>query len=187
MNVHASFRLAVLAGTFIGAALAAPAVAAQTAAPGPPPPACAGPEHRQFDFWVGRWDVYRTGDTKLRAHSLIETLYGGCVIRENWMPLQGTGGGSLNHYDPNDGRWHQTWMDSTNSRVLFEGGLADGKMVLAGFWKNANGPGKDGLVRMTYSKLDGGAVRQFGEISTDHGLSWSPFFDFTYRLSAAAK
>ena len=53
------------------------------------PPACAGPEHRQFDFWVGHWDVYPTGKRKLVAHSLIEKLYAGCAIRENWMPLGG--------------------------------------------------------------------------------------------------
>ena len=162
-------------------------------APTAPPAACTGPEHRQFDFWVGRWDVYRTGETILRAHSLIEKLYGGCVIREHWTPLRTatagslTGGGNLNHYDTVQRRWHQTWMDSSNARVVFEGGLVDGRMVITGFWSNANGPGKDGLVRMTYSRLDGGAVRQFGEISSDDGLSWSPFFDFTYRRNAAVK
>lgn len=147
----------------------------------PPPPPCRAPEHRQFDFWVGDWDVYRTGTDTHTARSLIEKLYGGCTIRENWMPAKGTGGGSLNMYDPADGRWHQTWHDSSNARVEFDGGFVRGKMVLAGFWENANGPGKDGLVRMTYSPSDGGSVRQFGEISTDHGLSWSPFFDFTYK------
>jgi hypothetical protein len=165
------------------AALAGPAPG-QTATPAPPPAACTGPEHRQFDFWVGDWDVYPTGKSNLVAHSLIEKLYAGCVVRENWMPLKGTPGGSFNHFDRVDSRWHQVWMDASNSRVAFDGGLVDGKIVLTGFWKNANGPGQDGLVRMTYGTLAGGAVRQFGEISTDHGLSWRPFFDFTYKKSA---
>ena len=34
-----------------------PAVAQSTAAPNPPPPACAAAEHRQFDFWIGDWEV----------------------------------------------------------------------------------------------------------------------------------
>ena len=168
--------------------LAATASSAQTppqAAAPPMPAACAGPEHRQFDFWVGYWDVYPTGKDKLVAHSLIEKLYGDCVVRENWMPLKGTPGGSLNHYDRDQGRWHQTWLDAGNARVEFDGGIVDRKMVLQGFWKGANGPGKDGLVRMTYSNDGEGAVRQFGEISTNHGVSWAPFFDFTYRKSAS--
>ena len=180
-----------LVGLLIAASAAAqtppPAQPPQAAPAPPPPPACAGAEHGQFDFWVGRWDVYPARSTSLTAHSLIEKLHGGCVIRETWMPLQGGGGGSLNHFDRAEGRWHQTWIGSTNDRVEFQGGLVDGKMVLTGFWKNANGPGKDGLVRMSYSQLGGGEVRQFGEISTDHGVSWSTFFDLTYKRSAAAK
>jgi hypothetical protein len=175
--------IGALANVVVAAVLASSALA-QTA-PASPPPACAGPEHEQFDFWVGQWGVYPTGKPNLVAHSLIEKLYGGCVVRENWMPLKGTPGGSLNHFDRDDRRWHQVWMDAANARVAFDGGLVDGRMVLTGFWKGANGPGQDGVVRMTYSKLAVGSVRQFGEISTDHGLSWQPFFDFTYKRSAA--
>ena len=143
--------------------------------------ACKTPQHRQFDFWVGTWDVSPTGQEKLVARSLVENLYGGCVIRENWMPISGTAGGSLNTYDPADDRWHQVWMDAGNARVSFEGYFADGQMILTGDWRGAQGPGKDGLVRMTYSRLDGGAVRQLGQISTDKGATWKPYFDFTYR------
>jgi hypothetical protein len=162
---------------------------AQAAAvpPTTPPPACTGPEHRQFDFWVGEWQVTQTGKRDVVATSLIEKLYGGCAVRENWMPIKGTVGGSLNNYVREDGRWHQTWVDSSNSRVEFSGGLTDGRMVLTGFWKGVNGPGKDALIRMTYSKNADGSVRQHGEQSTDHGLSWSTNFDFTYHPKAAAK
>jgi hypothetical protein len=153
--------------------------ASPPAPPAPPPPACAGAVHRQFDFWVGEWSVTPTGTEQPVANSLIEKLYGGCAIRENWMPLKGAGGGSLNNYV--DGRWRQTWVDSSNARVEFEGGLADSKMVLTGLWKGVNGPGKDALIRMTYSKNADGSVRQHGEQSTDQGKSWSTNFDFTYH------
>lgn len=158
---------------------------AQTAASPPPapPPACTGPEHRQFDFWVGEWTVTPTGKANVVASSLIEKLYGGCAVRENWMPLKGTAGGSLNNYY--DGQWRQTWIDAANSRVDFTGGLVDGKMVLTGQWKGVLGPGKDALIRMTYSKNADGSVRQHGEQSTDGGKSWSTNFDFTYRPKAA--
>jgi hypothetical protein len=149
--------------------------------PAPQPPACTAPEHRQFDFWVGRWDVYPTGKDKLAGHSLIEKLYDGCAIRENWMPLGNAGGGSLNNYVTDQKVWRQTWLDSSNARVEFEGGLKGSAMVLTGFWKGANGPGQDGLVRMTYTRESGGSVRQLGELSRDDGKSWAPIFDFTYK------
>ena len=154
----------------------------QSSQPAPPPPACAGPEHNQFDFWVGEWTVTPTGKTNVVASSLIEKLYGNCAVRENWMPLKGTPGGSLNSYA--DGRWRQTWVDSSNSRVDFVGGLANGKMVLTGDWKGVNGPGKDAIIRMSYSKNADGSVRQHGEQSTDYGLTWSTNFDFTYHPKA---
>ena len=166
-------------------ATSASASAQTTTAPAPPPPACTGPEHRQFDFWVGYWDVYPTGKPKPVAHSLIERLYAGCTIRENWMPLSGTPGGSLNNYSPEDKRWHQTWLDSSNSRAEFAGGLVGNKMVLLGFWRGFNGPGQDGWVRMTYTPNADGSVRQLGEASTDHGLTWQPNFDFTYKKSSS--
>jgi len=152
---------------------------APPAPPAPPPPACATPEHRAFDFWVGAWDVYATGTERLVAHSLIERRYNGCAIRENWMPLKGAGGGSLSGYDSGDGQWHQSWIDSSGARVLFDGGMQGDAMVLTGNWRGvANG--KDGIVRMTYSREPGGGVRQKGDVSTDGGATWAPSFDFLY-------
>ena len=166
------FRLVLLG--FSGALIHAPAAAQNGQG-------CKTPQHRQFDFWVGTWDVSPTGQDTVVARSLIENIYGGCVIRENWTPISGNPGGSMNTYDPADGRWHQVWMDSGNARVSFEGYFAEGKMILTGDWRGAQGAGKDGLVRMTYSQLEGGAVRQLGQISTDKGATWKPYFDFTYR------
>ena len=155
-------------------------LAAQAAAPAPPPaaaasqPPCAAEENRQFDFWVGKWDVYPTGKDKLVAHSLIEKVYNGCGVRENWMPLSNQTGGSLNIYLPEEKHWEQFWIDSGGSRAVFTGGWNGKAMVIQGKWA---GP----LVRISYSKNADGSVRQFGEQSTDEGKSWAPSFDLTYR------
>ncbi len=155
--------------------------AAKPSSPPTPPPACDTPAHSGFDFWIGEWDVFPNGGQKQVARSKIEKLYAGCAIRENWMPLQGAGGGSFNSLDPVTGRWHQTWVGSSPGRVEFEGGMADGKMVLNGYWAAIGGPGKDGLVRMTYTAQDPDTVRQHGEVSYDYGLSWTTSFDLIYR------
>jgi hypothetical protein len=160
--------------------------AASAEAAPPAPPRCDSDAHAAFDFWVGEWDVYPKGSDDLVARSQIERLYNGCAIRENWMPLNGRDGGSLNSLDPETGLWHQTWIGSSPGRVEFTGGQVDAKMVLTGWWPGAGGPGVDGLVRMTYSREQGGAVRQRGELSTDHGLTWQPSFDFVYRPRGAA-
>jgi hypothetical protein len=157
-----------------------------SSSPSPPPqPACTATEHRQFDFWVGYWDVYPTGKDKLVAHSLIENLYDGCVIRENWLPLKGSGGSSLNSYFPDEKLWRQIWADSSNGWGTFEGSLQNGAMVLTGQWKNANGPGTQAFSRTTWSLNPDGSVRQHGEARGADGKSWSTSFDFTYRKSAS--
>lgn len=157
----------------IAAGLAAGCASAQSTSPAAPPsPPCAAAEYRQFDFWVGKWDVFGPKGKPVGT-SLIEKVYG-CGIRENWMPKSGQDGGSLSIYVPGQKRWEQFWIDSGGSRAQFTGGWNGKAMVLTGKW---GGP----LVRMTYTKNDDGSVRQFGEQSKDNGKSWSPSFDFTYR------
>jgi hypothetical protein len=156
------------------AAISSTAAAAQQPAAATAP--CAAAEYHQLDFWVGKWDVYPTGNNKLVAHSLIESVYG-CGIRENWMPLNNHPGGSLSVYVPADKHWEQFWVDSGGSRAFFTGGWDGKAMVITGKWA---GP----LVRMTYTKNADGSVRQLGEQSTDDGKNWSPSFDFTYRRAA---
>lgn len=175
-GAHTStFRARGACGGLLAAALLALASSAvQAQAPPPKPAPCDTPQHRQFDFWVGRWQVSPTGQDRVVAESLIEKLYNGCGIRENWMPKNGQTGGSLNIYLPAEKAWKQTWIDSAGTRADFTGGWNGEAMVLEGVW---GGP----LVRMTYTPNPDGSVRQLGEQSTDGGRTWGPSFDFTYR------
>ena len=174
--------LSIAAALLFAQAASATPAPTPTATPTPRSAPCAAGEFRALDFWVGDWDVYpaRFPD-RLVAHSKIEKLYDGCAIRENWMPLGGPGGGSLSGYDPATKRWHQTWIGQGGGVVQFEGGPVGGTMVLTGWWAGSGPNGEDGLTRMTYARLDGGAVRQHGEFSSDFGVSWVTTFDFTYR------
>lgn len=158
---------------------AAPASSAP--APSISPPACSTPAHDAFDLWVGEWDVFPAGRDTQVGTSKIERVSGGCAIRESWMPTRGGTGASLSMVNHNTGRWQQVWIGSDGTRVDFTGGPIAGKMVLTGYWEDVAGPGQDALVRMTYSTLDDGNVRQFGEASSDNGLSWQTIFDFIYR------
>ena len=159
--------------------------AGSAAAAGPAPAACSSAEHHQFDFWVGRWAVYANGkpDRKV-ADSLIEAVYGGCGVRENWMPLGGAGaGGSLSTYVPDRKAWRQFWIDAGGSAVDFTGGWTGGAMVLTGTWPQ---PGHDAqITRMTYTPLAGGSVEQKLETSDDAGRTWAPSDDLIYRPAPA--
>jgi len=144
---------------------------------------CNSAESRQFDFWVGRWSVSPNGHPEKHvADSLIEKLYQGCAIRENWSPLHSGGGGSLSSYVPEEHGWRQTWVDSAGARVDFTGGWTGSAMVLTGVWPQPGHPAQ--LTRMTYTAGADGSVRQLGETSDDGGKTWRPSFDFIYRKAA---
>ena len=163
----------------LSAVLLLQSTSAETPAQPAAPPACDTEGHAGFDFWVGDWDVFPNGrDTKV-ANSKIERKHNGCAVLENWMPLRGQGGTSLNHFDAESGQWYQKWVGSSPGAVEFVGGVTDGKMVLTGNWPQPGAP--QTLIRMSYSKIEDGSVRQHGEASTDHGLSWQTSFDFIYR------
>lgn len=161
------------------ALMTATAAAGQTSAP---PPACETPEHRQFDFWVGNWDVHRTDTNQRVARSLIEKLYGGCAVRENWMPIGGAGGGSLNSWRPAEKKWRQTWTDTGNNWNEYAGGMEAGMMVLTG--TSAKAAGTTVPVRMTYERKPDGSVVQTGYQSADGGKTWSLTYQYAYRSAA---
>ncbi|HEX5716930.1 MAG TPA: hypothetical protein VF179_12275 [Thermoanaerobaculia bacterium] len=157
----------ILAGAFI--AIECPA---QQAAP------CSAPQHRQFDFWFGDWEV-KNAAGNLAGTNRIESILGGCAIQENWQGTRGPNGTSLNLYAP-DGKWHQIWVDSQGNLVEVAGGLEEGKMVMRGTAPSQREPGKTVLRRATWTPLDGGRVRQLWEASFDDGKTWTVQFDGMY-------
>lgn len=137
---------------------------------------CEDSAHRQFDFWLGEWQVH-TPDGKLAGVNRIERAYGGCVLRESYITGRGFSGSSLNVYDAPRKVWHQTWVDSAGTLLLLEGGLSDGRMVLEG-----QTTGADARVvrhRITWTPNPDGSVRQFWE-STDAKGDWRTAFDGRY-------
>ncbi|HSV20020.1 MAG TPA: hypothetical protein VLR71_16520 [Casimicrobiaceae bacterium] len=152
----------------------APADAAAASKPG-----CATPEHHQFDFWVGRWDVFDAKTHARAGSSVIESVYGGCTLRENWSE-PGFTGGSLNTYDATDRQWHQTWTDSSGAWREFVGGMQGERMVLVWRHPSVKDAGKIVHVRMTFSRDADGSVRQYSDQSLD-GTQWIERYDYTYR------
>ena len=163
--------------------LAALAAVLAASVAGATPPPCSGAEHHQFDFWVGDWTVVRADNGKYAGQNRIESVLGGCALHENWVGAAGGKGNSYNAYDATRGVWHQTWVDSSGELLVLEGKLTDGKMVLAGEQKGADG--KPLINRITWSPLPDGTVRQRWDVSTDGGKSWSASFDGIYSRRGA--
>lgn len=150
---------------------------AQSPAPAPP---CSTPEYRQFDFWIGEWNV-RTPDGRLAGTNSIQRELGGCVLHERWTGERAMTGESFNIWSATRGGWHQTWVDSRGTLLLLDGGLEQGRMVLTG-----DGRAPDGSSirhRLTWQPLPDG-LRQLWETSRDEGRTWTVIFDGRYTRRA---
>jgi hypothetical protein len=138
--------------------------------------ACDASEHRQFDFWLGEWNV-RTPDGKLAGVNSIKREYDGCVLHERYSTARGYSGESLNMYDAGRKVWHQTWVDTSGALLLLEGSLRAGSMVLEGQSSDTNG--QVTKHRITWTPNPSGTVRQHWQ-STDAKGNWITAFDGTY-------
>ncbi len=137
---------------------------------------CEASEHRAFDFWLGEWQV-RTPDGKLAGVNRITSEYNGCVLHERYDTGRGYSGESLNAYDVGRKIWHQTWVDTSGTLLLLEGGMRNGSMVLEG--QTTGVDAKANRHRITWTPHSNGSVRQLWE-STDVKGQWAVAFDGLY-------
>ena len=152
----------------------------QTASPAPsapPPPgaACTPAAYRQFDFWIGEWDVVNqqppAGRTPPVSKSRISRILNGCAVLEEYETPGGYAGKSFNFRDK-AGRWNQVWIDNGGQPLFLKGGMEGQSMVL----RDESNP----INRITWSPVEGGKVRQHWETSKDGGKTWQTSFDGLY-------
>lgn len=141
-------------------------------------PCAALPEARQFDFWVGKWEV-RNPQGQLAGTNEIQLILGKCVLLENWTGQRGSSGKSINLYNQYKGFWQQTWVDDQGDVTEFVDGVYKDNVMRF----RAETRGRDGKTvqrRLSFTNLAPGKVRQFSEQSTDSGKTWSTEYDLTY-------
>jgi hypothetical protein len=147
-----------------------------TALAQPKPPALP-PEARQFDFWIGDWEV-TTPDGKPAGTNKIEPIAGSAGLLENWTGAGGFTGKSLNAYNASKKQWQQFWVGSGGGVLELSGGIVNGDMVLVG---EHDVRGAHLTEKITWTPHSDGSVRQHWEQSPDGGKTWTTAFDGLYR------
>ena len=164
--------------TILPALAAAGVLGAEAGAANAP---CADGPYRQFDFWIGHWDV-RDAEGKTAGVNRITSEQDGCVIVERWSSAQGGTGQSLNYYDPAAKKWKQLWV-GLGLLLHMEGEWREGRMVLEGPLQYL-ADGRVTTLRGTWTPLPGGGLRHQFEESEDGGKTWTAWFDGTYTRRA---
>jgi len=138
-------------------------------------PCRSAPEFRQFDYWLGEWDV-QIGSQKL-AKSSVQIILDDCVVFENYTDSRGYAGKSFSLWDANTKKWEQRYVDTTGALHHWTGGLEDGVMIF--YWTYTRN-GTETTQRMKYLKEGPDAVRQVIDTSTDGGKTWAPGYNGLY-------
>ncbi|NNC94898.1 MAG: hypothetical protein HKN92_05000 [Chitinophagales bacterium] len=143
---------------------------------------CCTDQHKAFDFWIGKWDVY-SEDGKLLGTNIVNSIQDHCVIEENWTSKAKTlTGTSFNFYDSTSGQWKQLWLDNHGYKLELSGNFEDGSMKLRSETrKNKEGQMVYDLITWTYN-MDG-TVTQVWTLMTEKHEVLSTLFTGIYKPS----
>lgn len=147
---------------------------AQPAGQSPP---CQDREYRQFDFWLGEWDVFNPTGVKV-GDSRIDLIIGTCVLLENYSGRKGYEGKSFNVYDAPAKRWKQFWVDNAGAVLEFSGTFRGDTLEYRAATTDSSGTTT--VHRLSFYPLARDSVRQLWEQSTNGGATWSVAFDGRY-------
>ena len=139
---------------------------------------CSASAYRQFDFWLGDWDVFDSRNHANVARVHVTRTLDDCVLLEEYRGSDGHEGKSFSIYDAPRSLWHQTWVTDRGQLLVIEGTLRAGAMELSGSERLADGTVR--LVRGTWQPSNDG-VREVAVGSTDGGKTWTEWFDLVFR------
>lgn len=153
-------------------------------------------KQRQFDFWLGEWDVnlrVRQKDLSWkdqhRSTARIYSILGGKAILELWSEGErGLNGYSLRYYNPAKNKWDMwlNWPSNNQSATngmecVFRHNRAEC------FSKRKIDPGTNLISRYTFSDVQANSIRWDDAYSRDEGKTWSSnwIMEFSRRSKAA--
>jgi hypothetical protein len=143
---------------------------------------CEAPEARQFDFWLGEWDL--TWGEDGRGRNTVRSRYSGCVIEENFdgTPSMVFRGMSISAFNARLKVWQQTWVDSQGGYIHLTGEFANGKMIL--FNRPLDSDGRV-LFRMTFYNIGPDSLDWDWERSEDGGQTWELRWRIHYQRAVS--
>ena len=141
-----------------------------------------GPE--ALDFWLGTWDL--TWADGGRGRNTIRRILDDRVIEESFVDHASENallGRSVSVRDSADGRWHQTWVDSTGGWIELVGVEADGRIS---FQREFVRDGIAAIQRMVWLDVTDASFRWEWQRSRDGGTTWEVIWAIDYRRAVDA-
>jgi hypothetical protein len=146
---------------------------------------CDSPQHHQFDFWVGDWQVFDAKTHQLVAFDRVEKHSQGCIVQQNLtmvtdlyrrpgVSYRMTGIG-VNRFDGES--WLELWADNQWGAIVLRGMPDAGKaMVLTTLI-----PSRNRDLRLEWEKRPDGSVRALQYVAPAGSGKWELYGDLIYR------
>ena len=132
-----------------------------------------------LDFWLGNWSVSWAGGG--HGTNTIRRILDDRAIEESFDGGDADStltGRSLSVRDSADGRWRQTWVDSTGAYLDFVGVAVDGRIA---FQREATVRGLAVVQRMVWLDVTADAFRWQWQRSVDGGATFEVVWEIDYR------
>jgi hypothetical protein len=137
--------------------------------------------HSTFDFWVGEWDVFRTGayNSPVGVSSITKDD-GGCVIIEHFRSLVAPGSGhSINYVNTETHKWEQVYSGSGGATQKYIDGQYKDSALQFVYTATRNGASGNG--NFIFYNQGPDQFRQYQDISFDGGKTFQVLTDLTYK------
>jgi hypothetical protein len=188
MQIHPSedtLAVPVRVRTAIALALVAVLSSAQSWSVDSASAPCDTPQHHQFDFWVGDWQVFDAKTNQLVAFDHVEKHSHGCIVQQNLTMVtdlyrrQDVGyrmtGIGVNRFDGES--WLELWADNQWGAIVLRGMPGPGKaMVLTTII-----PSRNRDLRLEWEKRPDGSVRALQYVAPTGSGKWELYGDLIYR------
>ena len=132
-------------------------------------------EHAQLDFWLGHWSCKWEGG---EGTNRIEKILDGRVIHEQFDGRPGMSllGRSYSVYNPQFGKWRQTWVDNEGTYLDLVGGWETDRFQLLLVRLSDDTPYK----RMLFRNIVPGGFDWHWQASADRGKTWQDSWCIRY-------
>jgi len=142
---------------------------------------CSEGQRRQFDFWLGSWDVSWPASPHGPAgygRINVQKIFGNCVVQENFSaePVA-FHAMSLSAYVPELGQWKQVWVDNQGQYRDVVGESKNGEVVLS---RQTEINGKKVLQRAVWKNIKPMELDFAWEQSEDGGQTWQVLWPIHY-------
>jgi hypothetical protein len=139
-------------------------------------PSCSTPHHREFDYFIGNYNVFDKTGKQIGTDEVTSEM-DGCALLERWhgRTVQGVG---YSGYDDTRKQWVQTFFQNDGTVLIFRGNMTKDGILIAGI--DYPKPGITEENRVLFRPLSNG-FEEYWTASTDSGRTWHVVFDGFFR------